>query len=125
MNMKLLVPSLFIVLTLVSCVSSPKGGKLPQYGMASWYGDGLHGNKTANGERFDMHELTAAHRTLPFGTIVCVKSAATQREVVVRINDRGPFAKGRIIDISKEAARQLGMLTKGEEKVSLHASRCP
>lgn len=78
-------------------------------GMASWYGPGFHGWKTASGERFNTGALTAAHKTLPFGTRVRVVNVRTGRSVVVRINDRGPFIRGRVIDLSKAAARAIGM----------------
>jgi rare lipoprotein A len=78
-------------------------------GLASWYGPGFHRRRTASGERFDMHALTAAHRTLPFGTLVCVRSQATGRDVVVRINDRGPHVANRVLDLSRGAALALGM----------------
>lgn len=78
-------------------------------GVASWYGPGFHGRKTASGERFNQNDLTAAHRTLPFGTRVKVVDERTGRSVVVRINDRGPFAHGRVIDLSKAASQALGM----------------
>ncbi len=84
-----------------------------QRGVASWYGGWHHGRKTANGERFNKAELTAAHRTLPFNSIVRVRNLTNQREVVVRINDRGPFIRGRIIDLSEAAARELGMIRAG------------
>ena len=77
--------------------------------MASWYGPGFHGRKTASGERFNTGALTAAHKTLPFGTRVRVVNVNTGRSVVVRINDRGPFIRGRVIDLSKAAARAIGM----------------
>ncbi len=73
-------------------------------GHASWYGGQFHGRRTANGETYDKYALTAAHKTLPFGTIVRVRSLALGREVDVRINDRGPFAPGRVIDVSQAAA---------------------
>ena len=88
-------------------------------GVASWYGPGFHGRRTANGERFDMHELTAAHKTLPFGTRVLVHNPRTGKEVVVRINDRGPFIKGRVIDLSKAAAKALGLKSRGHDAVVL------
>jgi rare lipoprotein A len=78
-------------------------------GIASWYGPGFHGKRTASGERFNTNELTAAHKTLPFGTRVRVKSQVNGKQVVVRINDRGPFIKGRIIDLSQAAAQALGL----------------
>ena len=82
-------------------------------GIASWYGPGFQGRRTASGERFDMHALTAAHPSLPFGTVVRVESVATGRSVVVRINDRGPHIKQRIIDLSRAAADSLGLLEAG------------
>ncbi|MGE0099119.1 MAG: septal ring lytic transglycosylase RlpA family protein [Hydrogenophaga sp.] len=82
-------------------------------GMASWYGEKFHGRRTASGEAFDMHALTAAHRTLPFGTRVRVRHAGTGREVLVRINDRGPHVKGRIIDLSRAAAASIGLVQAG------------
>lgn len=88
-------------------------------GLASYYGPGLAGNLTANGERFDPHKLTAAHRKLPFGTCVRVKNLANGLEVHVRINDRGPYAGKRIIDLSKAAALKLGMEDRGVTRVRL------
>lgn len=82
-------------------------------GIASWYGGHFHGRRTASGERFDMHALTAAHPTLPFGTVVRVQSLVTGREVEVRINDRGPHVKQRVIDLSRAAAQALGLLQSG------------
>ncbi|MGE8496258.1 MAG: septal ring lytic transglycosylase RlpA family protein [Pseudomonas sp.] len=82
-------------------------------GKASYYGARHHGNKTANGERFDQNALTAAHRNLPFGTRVQVTNLNNGKSVVVRINDRGPFAKGRIIDLSRRAAEQIDMIRAG------------
>ena len=96
-----------------------RGGRDLQRGMASWYGPGFHGRLTANGERFDMNELTAAHKTLPFGTRVLVHNPRTGKQVVVRINDRGPFAAGRVIDLSRAAAQALGMLQRGHDTVVL------
>ena len=78
-------------------------------GQASWYGPGFHGRRTANGETFNTNALTAAHRTLPFGTRVRVVNKRTGRSVVVRINDRGPYAHGRIIDLSHAAAKAIGL----------------
>ena len=88
-------------------------------GVASYYGRRFHGRPTANGERFDMHELTAAHRTLPFGSRVEVTNPRNGRSVVVRINDRGPFIRGREIDVSRAAAEQLGMISRGHAQVEL------
>ena len=80
-----------------------------QSGAASWYGPGFHGKKTANGERFNTHDLTAAHKTLPFGTKVRVTNEQTGKSVVVRINDRGPFVRGRVIDLTPAGAQAIGM----------------
>ena len=84
-------------------------GKVIQNGQASWYGPGFHGRKTASGETFNTHEMTAAHRTLPFGTKVRVVNKRTGKSVVVRINDRGPYAHGRVIDLSKASAQAIGL----------------
>ncbi|WP_321572370.1 septal ring lytic transglycosylase RlpA family protein [Ramlibacter tataouinensis] len=101
--------------------AQPKPGAELGRGKASWYGPGFHGKRTANGERFDMNELTAAHRTLPFGTRVRVRNVRNGREVVVRINDRGPQVSDRIIDLSKGAAAAIDMLQAGEAPVVLTA----
>jgi rare lipoprotein A len=86
------------------------------YALASFYS---HGRQTASGEKFDPHDLTAAHRTLPFGTRVRVTSLATGRSVTVRVNDRGPYARGRAIDVSSSAAKMLGITRQGVAKVKL------
>jgi rare lipoprotein A len=88
-------------------------------GKASWYGPQFHGRMTANGEIFDSNELTAAHPNLPFGTKVKVTNVINGRSVIVRINDRGPFVKGRIIDVSAGAARLLNMINTGVASVQL------
>ncbi|MDI1338765.1 septal ring lytic transglycosylase RlpA family protein [Polaromonas sp.] len=88
-------------------------------GAASWYGPGFHGRLTASGERYDMNAFTAAHRTLPFGTVVRVHSLVNGREVDLRITDRGPFSRNRIIDVSRAAAAELGMLGLGFKEVVL------
>ena len=85
----------------------------------SFHSRGVHGQRTASGERFDMHALTAAHRTLPFGTIVRVTDLRSGRSVNVRINDRGPFRRDRIIDLSYEAARKLGVVARGTARVEI------
>lgn len=85
--------------------------------MASWYGGELHGGPTASGERFNKNAMTAAHRTLRMGTRVRVTNLKNGRSVVVRINDRGPFTKGRIIDLSEAAARSLRMIEAGVVRV--------
>lgn len=88
-------------------------------GTASWYGPNHDGKRTASGERFDMNAMTAAHRTLPFGTVVEVTNLENQRSVRVRINDRGPYARNRILDLSAAAARRLGIKTKGTARVRI------
>lgn len=88
-------------------------------GLASWYGEPFHGRRTASGEVFDMNELTAAHKTLPFGTRVRVRHISTGKEVTVRINDRGPHVPGRIIDLSRAAASALGLMQGGVGRVAL------
>jgi len=88
-------------------------------GGASWYGIPFHQRKTASGERFDMMAMTAAHKTLPFNTRVCVRSLVTGSEVLVRITDRGPYAQGRIIDLSRAAAERIGMIGLGIKQVAL------
>lgn len=88
-------------------------------GRASWYGPKFHGRQTASGERFDMTELTAAHRTLPFDTLVRVTNEANGKSVVVRINDRGPFSERRIIDLSRRAAERIGIEKKGVGRVKV------
>ena len=91
-----------------------------QQGTASWYGPGFHNRLTANGERYNMNAMTAAHKTLPFGTMVLVKNVVTGKSVTVRINDRGPYVKGRIIDLSRAAAQQIGGPGSGLYKVALY-----
>ncbi len=94
-----------------------------QRGKATWYGGRFHGGPTASGERFDKNALTAAHRTLPFGSIVRVTNLKNGRSVKVRINDRGPFGKGRIIDVSEAAARKLRMIRAGVVPVEVEVVR--
>ncbi len=88
-------------------------------GVASWYGPGFHGRKTASGERYNMNALTAAHKTLPFGTRVRVTNRNNGKSVVVKINDRGPYVGGRVIDLSRGAARSIGMIGTGTAKVTV------
>lgn len=92
-------------------------------GVASWYGKPYHGRKTASGERYDMREMTAAHRTLPFGAVVRVTNLENGRSVKVRITDRGPFVKGRIIDLSRAAAKKLDMIGSGTARVRISVVR--
>lgn len=97
---------------LESTVSVFSGGRV-QEGKASWYGREQHGGPTASGERYDMHAMTAAHRTLRMGTRVRVTNLRNGRQVVLRINDRGPYGRGRIVDVSLAAAQKLDMVDAG------------
>ena len=100
-------------------------GPYYEVGIASWYGPGFDGNYTANGEIYDMEGISAAHKTLPFGTIVRVIDLESNNSVIVRINDRGPFVEGRIIDLSKGAAREFDLIERGITKVGLRIVRWP
>ncbi|HYP14674.1 MAG TPA: septal ring lytic transglycosylase RlpA family protein [Bryobacteraceae bacterium] len=102
----------------VKAAKPPRIGST-ETGIASWYGHPYHGRQAANGEIYDMEKLTAAHRTLPFNTWVRVRNLSNEREVDVRIQDRGPFIRGRIIDLSKAAAREIELLGPGVSKVKL------
>jgi rare lipoprotein A len=102
-----------------SAAPAPIEHPYAETGQASWYGKAHQGERTASGERFDMHALTAAHRTLPFGTIVRVTAVGSGKSVNVRINDRGPFRRDRIIDLSYEAARRLGIIHGGTARVEI------
>ena len=120
MRLLSLVLILSTALLISSCASfQSQEHKAFQTEKASWYGSKFHGRRTASGEKFDVNELTAAHRTLPFGRKVLVKSLTTGRVVVVRINDRGPFHSERIIDLSQAAAIKLDIIQKGEDQVAL------
>jgi rare lipoprotein A len=102
-----------------------KNSEKVQIGVASYYGLEFHGRRTSSGEIYDMSELTAAHPTLPFGTLVRVTNLANNKSVIVRINDRGPFKKNRIIDVSYEAAKQLGFLNDGTALVKIEVIESP
>lgn len=93
------------------------------YGKASWYGLELHGRPTASGEVFDAGQLTAAHPTLPFGSILRVTNEANGKAVVVRVNDRGPFTGRRVIDVSKRAAQVIGIVERGVARVKIEVLR--
>jgi rare lipoprotein A len=111
---------LLVVASLVLAAAAAAGQDVTvQDGVASWYGGGFHGRTTSNGEVYDMDAFTAAHRTLPFGSRVRVTNQENGRQVVVRINDRGPFVAGRIIDLSRAAATFLDMLGAGTVSVRL------
>ena len=135
MNRKQLFPLLFIMICGLTCACSKKrvhlgtplekastesiGTLEDTVGYASWYGDPYHGRRTSNGETYNKYELTAAHRTLPFDAVVQVNNLENGKDVTVRINDRGPFTKDRIIDLSFSAARKIDMVGPGTAKVRL------
>ncbi len=108
-----------IAVGVVMALVSDSGTGFYQTGVASWYGPNFQGNPTASGEVFDMNEMTAAHKSLPFGTRVRVVDMSTGNKVVVKINDRGPFIKDRIIDLSFQAAKKLGIVDTGTAEVGL------
>jgi rare lipoprotein A len=137
-----IIMALLAGLTLAACASTPEApppgtvsGTMKPYtvrgvrytprydpdydevGLASWYGGQHQGRPTATGERFDMNEVSAAHKTLPLPSIVEVKNLENGKKIKVRVNDRGPFVDGRIIDLSREAAEELGVLQKGIARV--------
>ncbi len=119
----LLVPMIFVsacnTVVMADTTSTGSTGEALQRGKASWYGPGFHGRRTANGESFDSGAMTAAHRSLPFGTKVRVVHEPSGRSVVVRINDRGPYSGGRIIDLARGPAQALGLTSKGTAVVAL------
>jgi len=108
---------LFYILFLLCTFASTPLLNAQQIGYASYYHDYFQGRKTASGQLFDNRKLTCAHRTLPFGTMIKVTNLENDKSILVRVTDRGPYAKGRIIDLTKEGARQLGFLKKGVAKV--------
>jgi rare lipoprotein A len=114
LNTRNLLVLLIAVFSLSSCAR-----KITETGKASYYADKFEGRKTSSGEVFKQGKMTAAHRTLPFGTKVKVVNLANGRSVKVTINDRGPFAAGRVIDLSKKAARKLGMVDAGVASVEI------
>ncbi len=115
------------ILVAVGLIAACSGNRKPrtagvgyeEKGIASWYGPGFHGKRTANGEVYDMDAMTAAHKTLPFDLVVEVRNLDNGRSIRVRINDRGPFVRGRIIDLSREGAKQIGMLGPGTARVRI------
>ncbi|CUT03830.1 septal ring lytic transglycosylase RlpA family protein [Candidatus Chrysopegis kryptomonas] len=125
---------LVVVFLFESCASairystqdtSFKNSEKVQIGVASYYGEEFHGRVTTSGEPYNMNDLTAAHPTLPIGTLVKVTNLANNKSVIVRINDRGPFKKNRIIDVSYEAAKQLGFLNDGTALVKIEVIKLP
>lgn len=126
MKNKIIISALFILFTFAACKEKEKNKieyVLFQKGKASWYGPGFHGKTTANGEKYNMNDLTAAHRTLDFGTIVRVTNLDNMKSIEVRINDRGPVSKSRIIDLSKKAAEKLEMIEKGVQLVTIEIKK--
>lgn len=119
---KLLCFKLFLLFLLTDVVYSKS---FIQYGLASWYGSEWHGRRTASGEVYNMYDHTAAHRTLPFGTEVLVTNLSNGKRVVVKVNDRGPFKEGRIIDLSYAAAKKIGIIKSGIARVKLELHRPP
>lgn len=112
-------PILAAIVAIGLCGVLPASPVSAAEGIASFYGKGFHGRRTASGQRFNQHAMTAAHRSLGFGTKVRVTNVRTQRSVVVTITDRGPYIKGRLIDLSRGAAARIGMLKSGVAKVRL------
>ena len=94
-------------------------GNYKEVGMASWYGEDFHNKKTANGETYNMHDFTCAHRTLPLPSLVKITNLQNGKSMIVRVNDRGPFAKNRIVDVSKNVAKELGFYLQGTTKVKV------
>src|SRR3954454_16111441 len=121
-----LASSLLCLFLLAACSGNRKTSTVPSMGLpmergiASWYGLKFNGRRTASGERYDMNDKTAAHPSLPFGTRVGVRNTRTGREVMVRVNDRGPFSKSRIIDLSYAAAKEIGVVGPGTASVALY-----
>ena len=108
------------VLFLSACSSHKTSPDTNISGKASWYGARHHGKQTASGERFNQHALTAAHRSLAFGTRVKVTNTLNNKSVTVRVNDRGPYSKGRVIDLSRAAANKIDMINSGVVPVRVH-----
>jgi rare lipoprotein A len=123
---RLLIATLPLLLTVACAVNrrpddgAPGLGRPLESGVASWYGPGFQGRRTANGEKYNMYDLTAAHPTLPFGTRLAVRNARTGKMVVVRVNDRGPYKKSRILDLSYAAAKEVGVFGPGTAYVELY-----
>ncbi len=115
----------YYLITIVGCclLFCSCGKFITETGKASYYGKEFNGKRTASGQVFDKSDLTAAHRTLPFGTVVTVKNLSNGKTVKVRINDRGPYARGRIIDLSEAAAAEINMVSQGTAQVELKYRR--
>src|SRR5215470_3057827 len=134
--MRTVLATVLIALFLAGCAHRQRAQSIPpppgavrlgysETGLASWYGNPYHGRRTAGGEIYDMEQLTAAHRTLPFNTWVRVFDLDNDRTVDVRINDRGPFVDGRVIDLSHAAAQAIQMIGPGIARVRLQVMRLP
>jgi rare lipoprotein A len=115
--------ALLLTLLATGCVREARPTPRSDEGLASWYGNQFTGKKTASGEPFDPAALTAAHRTLPFGSCVRVELVSSGKSVEVRINDRGPYVAGRLIDLSEHAAAEIGLTTEGIGRVRLGSCR--
>ena len=123
--MKINYTALVLILSFFLPLSSLSFERYIQYGNASWYGRKFHGKKTASGERFNKQSFTGAHKQLPFGTIIRVTNLRNGKDVYVRINDRGPFVRGRIVDISRAAAEAIGFRKRGVAKVRVEVVSLP
>lgn len=110
-----------LVIVASTCSNFAIAASSKHIGVASYYGAELHGHRTASGARFNRHAMTAAHRTLPFGTQLRVTNLSNGKSVVVRVNDRGPFVRRRVLDVSEAAARQLGFVARGTAKITYEA----
>jgi rare lipoprotein A len=112
-----------LIVFLYSCASPHHSNDSPdqsgKYVIASWYGKKFNGKRTASGERFDMHAMTCAHKTLPFGTKLRVTNPDNNKSVIVTVNDRGPFIHGRQLDLSYGAAKKIGIVRQGVERVKI------
>lgn len=114
---------IILLLCFSCCLTGAQNRTYVEYGVASYYGSAFHGRKTASGEIFNKWDYTCAHKRLPFGTKLKVQNTKNKRSVIVRVNDRGPFAKGRIVDLSYAAAKKLGMIKDGTAKVRIEIVR--
>lgn len=134
--MRAVLPTVLVALVLAGCAHRQRAQQVPpppgavqvgytETGFASWYGHPYHGRRAADGEIYDMETMTAAHRTLPFNTWVRVQNLENRRTADVRIIDRGPFVDGRVIDVSRAAARSLGFLGTGTARVRFEVIRLP
>jgi len=119
MKLSKMISASILISFIVTMFSLTAFSQDEQIGFSSWYGPKFHGKQTASGELYDKTKYTAAHRTLPFGTMVKVTYLKTNKSILVRVNDRGPFIKGRIIDISEAAAREIGLVNDGVGKIKL------